>query len=129
MPDVTNKPFALEARGLTKRFPGVLANDAVDLQIRHGEILGLLGENGAGKSTLVKMLFGVYDPDEGEIYMEGERVDISDPGDAIDRGMGMVHQHFQLVGPLTVAENIVLCLLYTSPSPRDQRGSRMPSSA
>ncbi len=108
MPDVTNKPFALEARGLTKRFPGVLANDAVDLQIRHGEILGLLGENGAGKSTLVKMLFGVYDPDEGEIYMEGERVDIRDPGDAIDRGMGMVHQHFQLVGPLTVAENIVL---------------------
>ncbi len=102
------EPLALEARGLTKRFPGVLANDAVDLQLRRGEILGLLGENGAGKSTLVKMLFGVHDPDEGQIFMDGKPANIANPGDAIDRGMGMVHQHFQLVGPLSVAENIVL---------------------
>lgn len=103
-----NETLALEARGLTKRFPGVLANDAVDLQLRKGEILGLLGENGAGKSTLVKMLFGVYEPDEGEVFLDGELANISDPGDAIAKGMGMVHQHFQLVGPLSVAENIVL---------------------
>jgi general nucleoside transport system ATP-binding protein len=100
--------FLLEARGLTKRFPGVLANDSVDLELRPGEILGLLGENGAGKSTLVKMLFGIYDPDDGEILFRGEKVRIAGPGDAIARGIGMVHQHFQLVPPLTVAENIVL---------------------
>jgi len=104
---MTDAP-ALEARGLTKRFPGVLANDHVSLEIHRGEILGLLGENGAGKSTLVKMLFGVYTADEGEIWMNGAPVQIEGPGDAIDRGMGMVHQHFQLVGPLSVAENIVL---------------------
>ncbi len=98
----------IEAKGLTKRFPGVLAADAVDLTLHRGEILGLLGENGAGKSTLVKMLFGVYDPDDGEVFLNGQPANISDPGDAIDQGMGMVHQHFQLVGPLTVAENIVL---------------------
>lgn len=104
---MTNVP-ALEAKSLTKRFPGVLANDRVSLSLGKGEILGLLGENGAGKSTLVKMLFGVYRPDEGEVWMGGARVDISGPGDAIEHGMGMVHQHFQLVGPLNVAENIVL---------------------
>jgi general nucleoside transport system ATP-binding protein len=98
----------LEARGLTKRFAGVVANDSVDLTLRPGEILGLLGENGAGKSTLVKMLFGIYTPDEGEIRIRGEAVRIAEPGDAIARGIGMVHQHFQLVPPLTVAENIVL---------------------
>ena len=107
-PDLMNEAPALEARDLTKRFPGVLANDRVSLSINKGEILGLLGENGAGKSTLVKMLFGVYSADEGEVWMDGERVQIDGPGDAIDRGMGMVHQHFQLVGPLSVAENIVL---------------------
>lgn len=104
----SSEPPLLEARGLTKRFPGVLANDRVDLTLRKGEILGLLGENGAGKSTLVKMLFGIYEPDEGEILLRGEPLPIAGPGDAIDHGMGMVHQHFQLVGPLTVAENIVL---------------------
>lgn len=104
---MTDAP-ALEAKELTKRFPGVLANDRVSLSLGKGEILGLLGENGAGKSTLVKMLFGVYRPDEGEVWMDGARVEINGPGDAIEHGMGMVHQHFQLVGPLSVAENIVL---------------------
>lgn len=98
----------LEARGLTKRFPGVVANDQVDLTLRAGEILGLLGENGAGKSTLVKMLFGIYQPDEGTIRLRGEEITGGGPGEAIRNGIGMVHQHFQLVPPLTVAENIVL---------------------
>ncbi len=98
----------LEARGLTKRFPGVVANDKVDLTLHSGEILGLLGENGAGKSTLVKMLFGIYQPDEGTISLRGEEVTSDGPGEAIRRGIGMVHQHFQLVPVLSVAENIVL---------------------
>ena len=98
----------LEARGLTKRFGRVVANDGVDLELRRGEILGLLGENGAGKSTLVKMLFGIYAPDDGEIRVGGEPLGLTGPGDAIAAGIGMVHQHFQLVPPLTVAENIVL---------------------
>ncbi len=98
----------LEARGLTKRFPGVVANSDVSLRLQRGEILALLGENGAGKSTLVKMLFGLYRPDEGEILLHGQRVDLRSPKDAISRGVGMVHQHFQLVPPMTVAENVVL---------------------
>lgn len=98
----------LEARGLTKTFPGVKANDAVNLKVLPGEILGLLGENGAGKSTLVKMFFGIYTPDEGEVLINGEVVNIANPSDAISRGIAMVHQHFQLVGPLSVADNIVL---------------------
>ncbi|MEM9561020.1 MAG: ABC transporter ATP-binding protein [Actinomycetota bacterium] len=98
----------IEARGLTKRFPGVVANDQVDLVVHPGEILGLLGENGAGKSTLVKMIFGIYQPDEGQIFLRGEEMTADGPGEAIARGIGMVHQHFQLVPPLTVAENIVL---------------------
>ena len=101
-------PIALEARGITKRFPTVVANDDVSIQLRRGEILGLLGENGAGKSTLVKMLFGLYHPDEGEILINGEVVHLRNPGDAIERGVGMVHQHFQLVPVFTVAENIML---------------------
>ncbi len=105
---MADQQLLLDARGLTKRFPGVLANDSVDLQLAPGEILGLLGENGAGKSTLVKMLFGIYKPDEGEIFMKGSKAEIDEPGDAIELGMGMVHQHFQLVGPLSVAENIVM---------------------
>jgi len=104
----TDEPLVLEARHLTKRFPAVLANDDVSIQLRRGEILGLLGENGAGKSTLVKMLFGLYRPDEGEILIKGEVVHLHDPGDAIKRGVGMVHQHFQLVPVFTVAENIML---------------------
>ncbi len=98
----------IEVRGLTKRFPGVVANDSVDLIVKPGEILGLLGENGAGKSTLVKMIFGIYQPDEGQIFLRGEEMTADGPGEAIARGIGMVHQHFQLVPPLTVAENIVL---------------------
>ncbi len=100
--------IVLEALHLTKRFPGVVANDDVTVRLRKGEILGLLGENGAGKSTLVKMLFGLYRPDEGEVRIRGEVVQVRNPGDAIRRGLGMVHQHFQLVPVMTVAENVVL---------------------
>ncbi|MFN2138165.1 MAG: ABC transporter ATP-binding protein, partial [Candidatus Promineifilaceae bacterium] len=98
----------LEARGLIKRFPGVLANDNVDIVLHKGEILALLGENGAGKSTLMNMLYGLYHPDEGEIWIKGEHVLLKDPSDAISRGVGMVHQHFQLVPVMSVAENVIL---------------------
>jgi len=100
--------LVLEAKGITKRFPGVLANDRVDLKLHKSEILALLGENGAGKSTLMNMLYGLYHPDEGEIWIKGENVRMTDPHDAIDRGIGMVHQHFQLVPVMTVAENVIL---------------------
>ena len=99
---------ALEMRGITKRFPGVVANDAISLSIRPGEIHGLLGENGAGKSTLMNILYGLLTPDEGEILLDGKPVEISGPSDAITRGIGMVHQHFMLVPVFSVAENIVL---------------------
>jgi ABC-type uncharacterized transport system ATPase subunit len=99
---------ALEMRGITKRFPGVLANDHIDLEIRPGEIHALLGENGAGKSTLMNILYGLLSPDEGEIRIGGELVTLSDPNDAIARGIGMVHQHFMLVPVFTVAENVIL---------------------
>ena len=102
------KTIVMEARGITKRFPGVLANDQVDLTLHRGEILALLGENGAGKSTLMNMLYGLYHPDEGEIWIKGEKVALRNPRDAIDRGIGMVHQHFQLVPVMTVAENVML---------------------
>ncbi len=101
-------PPVLEMRGVTKRFGAVTANDGVSLTLGRGEILGLLGENGAGKSTLMKILYGLYTPDEGEVFLDGERVEIRDPKDAVSRGIGMVHQHFTLIPPLTVAENIVL---------------------
>jgi len=97
-------------RGIVKRFPGVLANDHVDLEVRAGEIHALLGENGAGKTTLMNILYGIYQLDEGEIYVKGKRVTIRSPRDAIELGIGMVHQHFMLVYPHTVAENIVLGL-------------------
>ena len=99
--------FVLEAHHLTKRFPGVVANDDVNLELRRGEILALLGENGAGKSTLVKMLFGLYRPDEGTITIDGKPFP-GGPREAIARGIGMVHQHFQLVPVMTVAENVIL---------------------
>src|SRR5947208_5433425 len=94
--------------GITKRFPGVLANDGVDFEAAAGEVHALLGENGAGKSTLSNILTGLYRPDEGEIWLHGEHVHFSSPSDAIDAGIGMVHQHFRLVPPFTVAENIIL---------------------
>jgi general nucleoside transport system ATP-binding protein len=98
----------LELRGITKQFPGVLANDHVDFELVKGEVHALLGENGAGKSTLVNILYGLYHPDEGEILLDGRAVRIGSPRDAIDLGIGMVHQHFMLIPVMTVAENIVL---------------------
>jgi simple sugar transport system ATP-binding protein len=98
----------LELRGITKRFPGVVANDHVDFDLRRGEVHALLGENGAGKSTLMNILYGLYKPDEGEILLGGERIGIDSPHDAIAHGIGMVHQHFMLIPVMTVAENIVL---------------------
>ena len=98
----------LELQGITKRFPGVVANDAVDLSVEPGEVHGLLGENGAGKSTLMNILYGLYTADEGRILLDGEPVSFADPGDAIAGGIGMVHQHFMLVPVFTVAENIML---------------------
>ena len=100
--------LVLEVTGLTKRFPGVVANEDVSLSVHKGEIVALLGENGAGKSTLVKMIYGLYRPDEGEIRIKGETVRLSGPREAIRRGVGMVHQHFQLVPVFTVAENVIL---------------------
>ncbi|WP_298984165.1 ABC transporter ATP-binding protein [Caldilinea sp.] len=105
----------VELRNITKRFPGgVLANDRVSLDLRQGEILGLLGENGAGKTTLMNILYGLYRPDEGEIRLRGAPVHFHSPHDAIAHGLGMVHQHFMLVPKFTVAENLML----GQPSPR-----------
>jgi general nucleoside transport system ATP-binding protein len=98
----------LELRGITKQFPGVLANDAVDFELAKGEVHALLGENGAGKSTLMNIVYGLYHPDDGEIRLNGQPVRIGSPRDAIDMGIGMVHQHFMLIPVMTVAENIVL---------------------
>ena len=98
----------VELRHITKRFPGIVANDDISLQIRQGEIFALAGENGAGKSTLMSMLFGMYQPDEGEILIRGEKVAITSPNEAVALGISMVHQHFKLVRNYTVAENIVL---------------------
>src|SRR5215468_5750771 len=95
-------------RGITKRFPGVVANDHVDFELARGEVHALLGENGAGKSTLMNILYGLYRADEGEILMGGKAVTFGSAKDAIDRGIGMVHQHFMLIPVMTVAENIVL---------------------
>ncbi len=98
----------LELRGITKRFPGVVANDGVSFDLRRGEVHALLGENGAGKSTLMNILYGLYRPDEGQILVDGQAVTMNSPKDAIERGIGMVHQHFMLIPVMTVAENIVL---------------------
>jgi simple sugar transport system ATP-binding protein len=98
----------LELRGITKQFPGVLANDHVDFDLRRGEVHALLGENGAGKSTLMSILYGLYTADSGEIRLNGKQVSISSPKNAIELGIGMVHQHFMLIPVMTVTENIVL---------------------
>ncbi|MCP4423996.1 MAG: ABC transporter ATP-binding protein [Chloroflexi bacterium] len=118
---IKDAPIVLETKGMTKRFPGVLANDRVDLKLHKGEILALLGENGAGKSTLMNMVYGLYHPDEGEIWIKGENVQLHGPGDAIARGVGMVHQHFQLVPVMTVAENVMLGAEITRGVHLDQR--------
>jgi len=102
------KDFIVEMRGITKRFPGVTANDNVSVAIRRGEIFALLGENGAGKSTLMSLLFGLYEPDSGEICIDGKCVPITSPAHASSLSIGMVHQHFRLVEDFTIAENIVL---------------------
>jgi general nucleoside transport system ATP-binding protein len=100
--------LVLEMRGIRKEFPGVVANDDVSLEVRRGEVHALLGENGAGKSTLMNILYGLYKPDEGEIFIHGRPVSFSSAKDAIDAGIGMVHQHFMLIPVMTVAENVVL---------------------
>lgn len=121
---MTDAPVVLEVRGLTKRFPGVLANDHISFALRKGQVLGLLGENGAGKSTLMNMIYGLYTPDEGEILVNGQPVHIKDPNDAIAQGIGMVHQHFQLVPVLTVTENIMLGNEVTRGPFLDRRAAR-----
>ncbi len=98
----------LELRGITKRFPGIVANDDVSVDLMPGEVHALLGENGAGKSTLMNVLYGLYHPDEGEILVKGEKLSLGSPKDAIEHGIGMVHQHFMLIPVMTVAENVVL---------------------
>ena len=105
-----NKTAAVQMRDITKRFGTVLANDRVWLDIYKGEILALLGENGSGKTTLMNMLSGIYFPDEGQIFINGEEAVIRSPRDAFGYGIGMIHQHFKLVDVLTAAENIVLGL-------------------
>jgi len=107
---VADESLVLELRGITKQFPGVLANDHIDLDLHRGEVHALLGENGAGKSTLMNVLYGLYHPDEGEILIKGQAVKMSSPREAIARGIGMVHQHFMLIPVMTVAENVVLAL-------------------
>ena len=102
--------FAIELKGVTKVFGQIVANKDVNLQVKKGEILAILGENGSGKTTLMNMLSGIYFPDEGQIFVNGEEVVIKSPRDAFKYGIGMVHQHFKLVDVLTAAENIVLGL-------------------
>ncbi len=105
----------LRLEGITKTFPGVLANDCIDLEIERGEVHALLGENGSGKTTLMNCVYGVYRPTSGRIFWQGQEVRIRQARDAIALGIGMVHQHFMLIPPLTVAENVILGL----PQPRE----------
>ncbi len=103
-----NSEYVIEMRNITKEFPGIIANDNITLQLKHGEIHALLGENGAGKSTLMSILFGLYQPEKGEILKDGKVVKINNPNDANDLGIGMVHQHFKLVDVFSVLDNIIL---------------------
>ncbi len=103
-----NQPYAIEMLGITKRFPGIIANDNITLQLKKGEIHALLGENGAGKSTLMSVLFGLYQPEEGEMHKDGKAVSIRNPNDANALGIGMVHQHFKLVEVFSVLDNIIM---------------------
>ena len=105
---MSNTPYAIEMVNITKRFPGIIANDNVTLQLKRGEIHALLGENGAGKSTLMSVLFGMYQAEEGVIKKNGEIVQINNPNDANELGIGMVHQHFKLVECFSVLDNIIL---------------------
>src|SRR5205814_2367573 len=102
------KPLAVALKGITKRFPGVVANDDINMEVRAGEVHAVVGENGAGKSTLMKILYGMQRPDEGTISIDGREVHFRSPKDAIAAGIGMVHQHFMLADNLTVLENVVL---------------------
>ena len=105
---MTEPQIVLEAKGITKQFPGVLASDNVNFDLRKGEIHALLGENGAGKSTLMNLIYGLHRPDKGEIIVNGKTIDIHSPNDSIAAGIGMVHQHFMLIPVFTVAENVML---------------------
>jgi len=100
--------MSLEIKGITKKFGAFVANDSIDLQVNNSEILAILGENGAGKSTLMNVVYGLLQADSGEILVDGKKVKINSPADALAVGIGMVHQHFMLVPVFTVAENIVL---------------------
>src|SRR3982751_1128475 len=115
----------VEMRGVTKRFGSLVANDHIDLEITPNEIHALLGENGAGKSTLMKILYGFYQPDEGQILVEGKQVVLKSPVDAIRAGIGLVSQHFSLVPTFTVAENIVLGFESSSILNRDALNQRV----
>ncbi len=114
----------LQMKEITKRFPGVLANDRISFDVVKGEIHALLGENGAGKSTLMKILYGLYNPDEGEIHFMGNPVHITSPKVAVDSGIGMVHQHFMLIENMTALENVMLGLPQPKPPVLDVKGVR-----
>jgi general nucleoside transport system ATP-binding protein len=107
-PGAGESQYAVEMRHIRKEWPGVVANDDVSLSVLKGEIHALVGENGAGKSTLMNILYGLLKPNSGEIYINGQRIKAGGPRDTIAAGVGMVHQHFMLIPPLTVGENIVL---------------------
>ena len=116
--------YAIEMLGITKKVPGIIANDNITLQLKKGEIHALLGENGAGKSTLMSVLFGLYQPEEGEIHKDGKKVEIQNPNDANDLGIGMVHQHFKLVECFSVLDNIILGVETTKSGLLQKDGAR-----